>query len=137
MRGRRAARGSWNKDPENLDDAWRHVEGPMAEIEAGLESAVLDLPIGKATYVIGWDTAGSGPEASKPCSARRKSNDYDISSFGMCVSWYVNWCCHWGHWPSMETRDSMDSVLEGHMEVRAAVVGSGSSPDHKIWTLQT
>jgi hypothetical protein len=37
----------------------------------------------------------------------------------------------------MEARDNTDSVLEGHVEVRAAVVDSGSSPYHKIWTLLT
>jgi hypothetical protein len=49
-RGRRAARG---RVKQRSKEFRQRVEGSMAEIEDDLESVVLDLPIVKATNVIG------------------------------------------------------------------------------------
>ncbi len=48
--GRRVVRGRMKQRSREFG---RHVESSMAEIEADLEFVVLDLPIGRATDVIG------------------------------------------------------------------------------------
>jgi hypothetical protein len=45
--------GAWMGETKIQRIRWRRVEGSMAEIEADLEFASLDLPIGRATDVIG------------------------------------------------------------------------------------
>jgi hypothetical protein len=53
-------------------------------------------------------------------AAHQNSDEDDLSGSGIFVSSSVNWCCHRGHWPSMEVRDSMGSVLEGHVWLSSA-----------------
>jgi hypothetical protein len=116
-RGRRACVGTWIRETESLDSAWRRMEGQMAEIEADLESVALNLSIGKATDVIGWDTAARGPEGSKSFTARGSALElwwqWSLQLWNF-VSWSVDRCYHGGHWPSMEACDSTGSVLEAH-----------------------
>jgi hypothetical protein len=44
--------GVWARRLEAVLGVWRRVDAPMVEIEADLESAALDLPIGRATDVV-------------------------------------------------------------------------------------